>query len=186
MKHIIEEQVLVYEQKQLDKWKNGDKSLIPDFMEKHNEFYKQHNNHFGEIFVISKFHQRHGWKGFYPIALGTWEPDNRKYDSCRDRVRRLFPIEKLLEFREVRKELDFNRKGVGEPDVMLFDDNKNVLFLEVKKGRDTVKEEQFSCLAHIKSILKADVGIVYLREENQNYTPKRYELDLVNYCGEQI
>ena len=186
MKYIIEEQILFYEKDQSDKWSRGDKSLIPEFMEKHPEFYKQKTYHFGEIYVISQFHQKYGWKGFYPIALGRWEPDNRKYDSCRQMIHRLLPIEKLLKFRDLRKELDNNKKGSGEPDVMLYNDKKEVLFIEVKRGNDVMSDAQLTCLAHIKSILEAEVGVVYVCEAGKKYTPKKYELDLEDFSFKRL
>lgn len=76
--------------------------------------------------------------------------------------------------------------GIGEPDIMLFDSEGRTLFLEVKKGADKISEAQLTCLAQIKSVLGADVGIVYLREENQKYRPKRYELDLHHHCGRLV
>lgn len=185
LKQIIEEQILVFKQEQLDKWKAGDKSLIPDFIELHSDYKNQQAYHFGEIFVISTFHQLYGWKGFRFYALGTWEPNNQKYNRSRDMIANLFPAKKLSEFREARREQD-KVSGTGEPDVMLYNDNGQTLFLEVKKGSDRIFDAQLTCLTQIKSILGADVGIVYLRETNQRYTPKKYELDLVNHCGKLI
>ena len=185
MKHIIEEQVLVYEQEQFDRWKSGHKALIPDFIERHGDYHNQQSYHFGEIFVISTFHRLYGWNGFRFYALGTWEPNNPKYDRSRDFISKLFPAEKIRAFREARREQD-KISGSGEPDVMLYNDAGQTLFLEVKKGADRISDAQLTCLAQIKSILESDVGIVYLREANQKYKPKKYELDLINHCGRLI
>jgi hypothetical protein len=145
----------------------------------------QPSYHFGEIFVIDTFNRLYGWKGFRFYALGTWEPDNPKYANSREMIVRLFRPDKLAAFRAARREQD-SISGAGEPDVMLFDDTGKTLFLEVKKEKDEIYETQLTCLAQIKGILEADVGVIYLREENQNYTPKKYELDLVNHCGRVI
>jgi hypothetical protein len=185
MKHIIEEQILVYEQEQLNQWKSGDKSLIPHFIDLHSDYKNQQSYHFGEIFVISAFHRLQGWKGFRFYALGTWEPNNQKYDRSREMIAKLFPARKLAEFREARREQD-RTSGKGEPDVMLYNDNGQSLFLEVKKGSDKIFDAQLTCLAQIKSILGAEIGIIYVREESQKYTPKKYELDLLNHSGRAI
>lgn len=69
---------------------------------------------------------------------------------------------------------------------MLFDDDGNTLFLEVNKERDKISGAQLTCLAQISSVLGAEVGIVYLREENQKYNSKKYELDLMDHSGRLI
>jgi len=185
MKQIIEEQVLVYEQVQLDRWKAGDKSLIPNFIEMHGDYFNQHSYHFGEIFVITTFNRLYGWKGFRFYALGTWEPNNHKYEKSREMITKLFPTEKLVKFRDARREQD-KVSGTGEPDVMLYNDQGGTLFLEVKKGSDRISDAQLTCLAQIRSILDTEVGIIYLKEARQKYNPKRYELDLAKHCGKLL
>ena len=183
--YTIEEQVFVYRKEQLEQWKSGNKFLIPHFIESHKDYQTQPNYHFGEIFVIDTYNRLHGWKGFRFYALGNWELENIKYKLSREKISQLIPEERLSEFREVRKEED-EMSGVGEPDVMLYNDNGQILFLEVKKENDKISNDQLKCLAQIKSILKAEIGIVYLREENQKYSPQKYALDLNNYCGELL
>ena len=73
--------------------------------------------------------------------------------------------------------------GKGEPDLFLHHPDGRLLFLEVKKGRDRVSQEQLECLAQIHGILHADVGIVYLAEAGLHYRPKTYDLDLHGFSG---
>lgn len=184
-KIYIEEQIFVYRKEQLDQWKSGNKFLIPNFLELHQDYQAQPAYHFGEIFVIDTFNRLSGWKGFRFYALGTWEMDNPKYDQSRKIISEIFPDDKLNKFHKARHKED-SMSGIGEPDVMLYKDKGESLFLEVKKEKDRISKEQLTCLAQIKSILEADIGIIYLREENQKYSPKKYELDLINYCGKIV
>lgn len=177
MKVILPEQVFVYRDEQFTAWKRGERSLVPHFIERHPDYDNQPKYHFGEVFVIDTFNRLCGWKGFRFYALGLWELNNPKYAKSREVIARLFPKDKLAEFRLC------SPSGKGEPDVMLYHDDGRTLFLEVKKGIDRVSQEQLAKLACIKSILGADVGIVYLREESQNYKPKSYELDLDKRIG---
>lgn len=150
----IEEEVLEYEQHQLDQWKAGDKSLIPDFLDIYSDYQNQPSNHFGEIFVLDHYNKNYGWKGFRFYALGTWEPNNPKYDRSRKKIGELFSKEKMVRFWTSRVQED-KRSGKGEPDLMLYNDEGEVLFIEVKKESDKIFDEQLRCLAQIKAILNA-------------------------------
>jgi len=182
---FIEEEVLEYEQCQLDVWKSGDKSLIPDFLDNYSDYTNQPSNHFGEIFVLAHYNKFYGWKGFRFYALGAWELNNPKYDKSREKIGKLFSRKQMAQFLEARVR-ENKRVGKGEPDLMLYDDKSNVMFIEVKKESDTITAEQLRCLAQIKAILKADVKIVYLKEKTKSYTPKKYELDLVTLNGKRV
>lgn len=184
-KLLIEEEVLEYEQQQLDRWKSGDKSLIPDFLDIYSDYRNQPSNHFGEIFVLDYYYRHYGWKGFRFYALGTWEPNNSKYDKSRKKIGELFSREQMLRFWAAREKED-KISGKGEPDLMLYNHEGDVLFIEVKKESDKIFDEQLRCLAQIKAILGADVKIVYLKEKQKSYKSKKYELDLVNFNGNKV
>jgi hypothetical protein len=172
--------VIDFTTEQYDAWKKGDRSLLPPFIEHSPAYDNQRKYHFGEIFVIATYSRLYGWKGFHQYRLGLDEPDNPKYVKSREFIARRFPKGMLAEYQRL------NPSGIGEPDVMLYDDAGRFLFLEVKKDADKVKPEQFRALALIKSILDADVGIVYLRREGKSHTPKTYELDLESFSGSEL
>lgn len=178
--YLFNELVIDYTIEQLNAWKEGDKSLIPKWIEVPDEVYNQPNYHFGEYFVLRHF-SAHGWRGFVNYAIGEWEPDNRKYLRGRKKIEEKIDPSKLSKIRRLRKD-----DTGGEPDVFLYKDANEILFLEVKKESDKISEEQLICLAQIKGILEADVGAVYLKEKNKAYKPKTYELNIDNYIGRVV
>lgn len=164
----ITETVLAYEQRELDAWRDGDKSLVPGWLSIPDIVLNQPAYHFGEYFVLRHYSQR-GWKGFVHYAIGEWEPGIQRYDKGRAKVEELFAGVRLDKIREVRRGL-----SSGEPDLFLYNDVGEALFIEVKKQSDRIKPEQLQCLAQIRTILQARVGIVYLREVRSRHTPKVY------------
>ena len=65
-------------------------------------------------------------------------------------------------------------------------ENGPELFLEVKKEGDRVSAAQLECLAQIKSMLKAEIGIVYLVKHGHQHTPKTFELDFETFQGKAL
>jgi VRR-NUC domain len=140
--------------------------------------------HFGEYFVLEHYRQL-GWRGHRFYALGSWEPHNSKLAEGRKALASCFSQSALTQFRAVRESCG-RADGKGEPDLFLAREDGAALFLEVKKQHDRVSPEQLQCLAQIRAILKAGVGIVYLRLAGSPYRPKRYELDLSAMSGQQV
>jgi hypothetical protein len=180
MKFNFTESVLPYNPLLYDAWKEGQRDFLPQDYCMPDEVKNQPSMHFGEHYVWVHY-LKLGWHGFVWYAIGEWEPNNAKYDIGRQKVNELFNDGVLQEIRNLRK-------GIlsGEPDLFFFKDDGSTLFIEVKKGRDKPSDAQLTCLAQIKSILGADVGITYLVPEGKEYVPKVYELDLVNFNGRVI
>ncbi|MEH0676144.1 VRR-NUC domain-containing protein [Vibrio scophthalmi] len=171
MKHTIVETVFTYPKPLLKAWKDGEKSWIPQGISVPQDVFNQPNYHFGEYYALAQFAEL-GWKGSAFYALGDWEPNNSKYDEGRSLIAKYINPKRLAVFKALRKEL-----LAGEPDLFLYKDDGSVLFMEVKKESDRISEAQIECLSQIKSILGCEVGVVYLAEEERDYTPKRYEID---------
>ncbi len=188
MIHSFTETVLTYKQSELEAWVNGDRTILPEFVPWDEMFENQPRNHFGEIYTLSHYSRIYDWKGIYAkYAIGLWEMNNAKLFAGRSKIEAMFSPHQLRKFRvEFVELIDTMNKGKGEPDLFLFKDNGETLFLEIKKQKDTVKQAQLDCLALIRSALKSEVGIVYLKEENQSYFPKTYHLDLVKYKGWEV
>jgi len=163
----ITELVLTYTQNELDSWKKGDKSLVPDWVDISDVIYNQPNYHFGEYYVLRYFGNT-GWRGFVDYGIGTWEPENHRYDKGRKKIEDIFSFSKLSKIRRIREGL-----SSGEPDVFLYRNSGETLFLEVKKENDRISQEQLVCLAQIKGILESEVGVVYLKEASK-YTSQKY------------
>ena len=174
------ERVISYPIEELKAWKKGDKFQIPKWTEVPDEVYSQPHYHFGEYFVLRHFSAL-GWRGFVNYAIGEWEPGNKKYLKGRKKIEEKIDPLKLSKIRRLRKGING-----GEPDVFLYKNANEILFLEVKKESDKISEGQLKCLAQIYGILEADIGVVYLREETKSYRPKTYELDLENYKGRVV
>lgn len=174
MKLVLKETVLTYPNVLLDAWKEGDKSWIPDSLFVPNDVYNQPNYHFGEYYALAKYLEL-GWLGTAFYALGDWELNNDKYTQGRAMVVKHIDSIRLAMFKSLRQGLTS-----GEPDLFLYKDDGSVLFVEVKKQTDRISKSQLICMEQIKSILACDVAVVYLAEENQEYKPKSYELNVVS------
>ena len=177
---VVPEIVLPYPPALYEAWKAGDKSLIPGWVDVPAIVSNQPSYHFGEYFVLRHYADL-GWRGYVHFAIGTWEPSIEKYRSGREKVEDVFGPERLGRIRAVSSEV---RDGKGEPDVFLYKDTGETLFLEVKKGSDRVAPAQLECLAQIHAVLGADVGVVYLREEGRVRRPKSYALPVEKYLVE--
>lgn len=183
MLHVVEESILEYQTSDLVDWKAGRrarwlKGVVPAHVE------NQPNFHFGEYFVLAHYALR-GWQGHRFYALGNWEPKNPKLKEGRAALVSAFEPSRLEEFRRVR-ELCGRADGKGEPDLFLSHPDRGPLFLEVKKEHDRISLEQLECLAQIRGILQAGIGVVYLVESGVPYRPKRYELDVRPYAGNNV
>ena len=175
MKYEFTESVLPYNPTLYDAWKKGGRDFLPKNYQIPDEVVNQPNFHFGEHYVWAHY-LKLGWQGFIWYAIGQWEPNNTKYDLGRGKVNELFNDKDLEEIRDLRK-------GIlsGEPDLFFYKDDGSTLFIEVKKGNDKPSDAQLTCMAQIKSILGAEVGITYLVPEGIEHVPKTYELDLVKF-----
>jgi hypothetical protein len=184
MKYSLIETVIEYNPVDLESWKHGDKEkwlqgrIVP------NDVNNQPNYHFGEFFVLNYFEKAH-WQGYVYYALGNFELNNEKYFLGRKKIAELFPQEQLEIFRTIRSQSK-NIEGKGEPDLFLYMEGGPKLFLEVKKDGDRMSYSQLECLAQIRGILEADIGIVHLVRFGRQYQPKMYELDLVTFQTRRI
>ncbi|BCT69431.1 hypothetical protein NNRS527_03054 [Nitrosospira sp. NRS527] len=182
MKIRITETVIKYREEDLTAWKNiEEKMKLLEGYSPPQDVFNQPTYHFGEYFVLNYF-KKAQWSGYRFYALGEWEPNNPKVLEGREKIKEMFTIQKLEEFRRQRV-LSGHAAGQGEPDLFLYMESGPTLFLEVKKGGDRVSPAQLTCLAQIKAILEADVGIVYLAKYGQKYKPKTYELNLETFEG---
>ena len=180
----IEEIVLVYDQRQLEDWKGGDKSLVPDYLKELKvwlSIVNQPQRFFGGIFVLDHYHRTAGWKGFPSYTLGPEFPHAERKMPGRSKVEEIIPAKRLARFRALRTTWADRRFGSGKPDLFLYTDDKRYKFVEVKKEGDTLKSPQLRCIAQILATLECEVDIVYLREPSRSHTPKVYCFDLAPF-----
>lgn len=174
MRHEFKEVVLTYKDSEYARWKVGDKWLIPPFAECYPIVKNQPGYHFGEYFTFDHFYRTEGWKGFRFFVLNcVGDYEYPRYGPGGRQIELMVGKRKLEEFR-----IACARMYAGEPDLFLYKDAGDMLFIETKKGTDRVNETQLRCLAHIRSILGAHAEVVYLREENQRYAPKTYWVEI--------
>jgi hypothetical protein len=184
MLYKLTETIIEYNPADLEAWKRGEKDKWIGDREVPNDVYNQPGYHFGEYYVLNQF-EKEGWHGYVFYAIGKFEPNNEKYREGREKVEELFPKDRLEAFRTIRSK-STHAEAKGEPDLFLYMDNGPKLFLEVKKDTDRVFDAQLECLAQIRGILGAEIGIVHLVKYGTQYTPKAFELDLVTYRGKSI
>jgi hypothetical protein len=179
----LSERVLTYTNDQFNAWRNGDKSLIPDFVEDRSMIFNQPKYHFGEIFVLRYYYEAEGWLGFISYALGMQFPHSRNRAKGRAKVKEIIPAAKLDRLRRMRSHGQEARHGTGEPDLFLYRNTGEYKFVEVKKQTDRINLTQLKCMAQIVATLECAVEIVYLCEAGHRHTPKCYYLDLETFEG---
>jgi hypothetical protein len=181
----IQEQILQFQNSQLVAWKAQDKSLIPAYLNVEElPFIRTQNVYsFGEIFVLRHYYENGGWKGVLNYSLGSHRSRSPIRRHGKEMVDKLVPTEKLENYRRLRGTKQETNRGAGEPDLFLYRDTGEYMFIEVKKGKDRIRPIQLKCMAIIKRTIDCPVGIVYLQEEHQVYKPKTYVLDLDLFEG---
>lgn len=183
MTYEFTEIVLSYKAADLQRWRDGDKFLVPAFHEIHDIVKNQPSYHFGEFFAMNHFHQTQGWKGyrFYALCV-TADLNHPRYAPGGRKLRDLIPTDRIEHFRQARAEDARESKfAKGEPDLFLYrDDTREVMFLETKMKADKPDKEhyQLRCLAQIRATLGCKAEIVYLREEGRQYAPKTHRIEL--------
>lgn len=121
MLHVFDEIVLTYGPDQLAAWKNGDKSLMPAFVEKRDIVTNQPSYWFGEAFVLHHFHRTEEWLGFPDYMLmPEVEPTIARHYRGRTMLEQVAPPLKLRALREERRRSVDGRRGYGEPDLFLY------------------------------------------------------------------
>lgn len=180
----IQEKVIFYNRSQLLAWRKGDKSLILDFLERHAVLQNQQAYHFGEYFALRYYHELDGWLGFNFYALGSQYPNSKKCEAGRRKVEEIIPAKKLSRFRSLRTE-DVLKAGAGEPDLFLYKNSGEYMFVEVKKQTDRIRPEQLKCMAQLRVVLECPVEIVYLCADGRFHKPKTYILDLESFTGQR-
>jgi hypothetical protein len=181
MLHTFDEMVLTYDANQLTAWKNGDKSLMPHFVEKRAIVANQPAYHFGEAFVLDYFHRAEGWLGFADYMLmPEVEPGIARHYRGRTMLERVAPAPRLRALRDERRRSLDGRRGYGEPDLFLYKPSGEMMFVEVKKQSDTVKDNQLVCLAQIREFLGCPAHVVYLQNSTKpRRVLTRYSVRLV-------
>jgi len=183
MRYVIDEVTLEYDPSDYEAWASGvkEKWLAG---EPPGHVLNQPRYHFGEYFVLSHYSSS-GWQGHRFYALGEWEPKSSKLSAGRAALSNSFDTAQLQAFRSQRV-LSGRADGKGEPDLFLRKQDGSALFLEVKKDRDEVTEEQLQCLAQIRAVLNAQVGVVRIIPIGAKSHSRRYELDLVAHTGQRV
>jgi hypothetical protein len=176
----VTERVLVYRQDELDAWKAGDRSMVPDFYPAGLLSRNQLAYGFAEMLTLRHYHDEAGWLGFLQYDLAASYPCQRRRLLGRRKVREIIPQDLLQQLRALQHH---PRGSPGQPDLFLYRDVGDFMFVEVKKGTDTLREPQYRSIAQIMAVLGCPVDIVYAREERQRRRPKRYAFDLEAYGG---
>ena len=179
MLYKLTETIIEYNSDDLEAWKNGDKHKLLDGHKVPPEVYNQPIYHFGEYFVLNYF-EKARWQGF--VFYSFSETNQKKLREGYKKIVELFLENRLADFRMVRSHSKSSAYK-GEPDLFLFMDGGPQLFLEVKKERDRVSSAQLECLAQIRGILNAEIGIVYLVKHSYQHLAKTYTLDLETFQG---
>lgn len=181
----ITECVLSYGEDQLEAWVRGDKSIAPPFFVIPPIVRNQPRYHFAETLVLRHYYDTDQWEGFTSYALGSQYPRSQRRVAGRRKAEEIIPPDRLQRLRELRSDSDVVQGGRGEPDVFLYRHDRQFKFVEVKKGSDRLRPAQLTCIAQILDVFGCEVDIVYVREQRQVYSPKKYRFDLAHHTGER-
>jgi hypothetical protein len=182
MGYKLTETVIEYHPADLVTWKKNEKDKLLGNRKVPQEVYNQPEYHFGEYFVLTYF-EKALWHGYCFYSFST--PCLEKFQEGQNKITELFPDDLLEAFLVARKQ-SRHSEGKGQPDLFLYMENGPKLFLEVKKDGDRISDAQLECLAKIRGILHAEVGIVHLVQFGHQHTPKTFDLDLVTYQCRQV
>jgi len=183
MLYKLTEIIIEYHPDDLEAWKNDKKDKWLEGRKVPPEVYHQTRYHFGEYFVMNYF-EKARWHGYCFYSFS--ESSLAKLQEGQNKIAELFPSDRLIAFRDARSRSKYSA-GKGEPDLFLYMINGPKLFLEVKKESDRVSAAQLECLAQIRGILMAEIGIVYLVKHGHQHTPKTFELDLITFqCPQAV
>jgi hypothetical protein len=119
MLYTFTETVLIYDAALLTQWEGGDKSLLPNFVERRRSHGTQQEYHFPEAFALRHFHDTDGWKGFDDYVLMT-ETEPTKHLAGRRMLERVVPTVALRKLRLARSKSIDGQRGAGEPDLFLY------------------------------------------------------------------
>lgn len=182
----IPETVLTYTKREFDAWIEGDKSLIPPFVDVPSAVLNQPHYHFFEAFTLRHYHERFGWNGFWMYALGPQYPGSKARAVNRSKVEEIIPAVDLERFRRLQVAHPLIKSGAGEPDLFLFKEDGTFMFIEVKKRSDRLRKQQMACIALVKAVFGCPIDIVYVREERETYRAKSHLFDLAPFLTASV
>jgi hypothetical protein len=161
MKSIeIEKIVIPIQQELLLRWKNRDPLIVPEYVLNTEGNGVANSYGFGE-WVAENYFRR---KGYYVIndEFDLYSKTS-KYKVYNDIITNIVGKEKMLEFQRVIRQL--YKTGYKSENVDLFVFNTNsFFFVEVKKGKDVLREPQVRFMYLAKEILNAECKLVFLSE----------------------
>lgn len=177
MLHTFREKSLLFPLDALDAWCGGDKSLLPPSAERIPMHMSQQGYHFSEAFTLRYYHETGGWKGFdHLVLMPHVEPT--LHLAKRRLIERVVPAIPLRKFRAARLKTVDGERGGGEPDLFLYKDSGEFMFVETKRD-DPIKTSQLVCLAQLHHFLGCPVEIVRLQlDAKKPRAPKTYVVEL--------
>jgi len=178
---ILDVQYLQYLSSDLDNWKNGDYSFIPDNVTDLDRIMVQkkagerNNRYFGECIVLKKYSDQfikarytHSFHWLYNDSWFDGNPKGQLQQEFNFDLEDVFPATKLriaqLKAREYIKKYGIKPSS---PDVWLIAEYPNSWFIEVKRLNEKCKEGQLEGLAIITKYLNCKVSICRLYSENE-------------------
>ena len=178
---VLDVQYLQYLSSDLDKWKNGDYSFIPDNVTDldrkmvQQKAGERNNRYFGECIVLKKYSDQfikarytHSFHWLYNDSWFDGNPKGQLQQEFNFDLEDFFPATKLriaqLKAREYIKKYGIKPSS---PDVWLITEHPNSWFIEVKKLNEEHRKGQLHGLAIIAKYLKCKVSVFRLYSETE-------------------
>jgi hypothetical protein len=177
--HHFREIVLPYKPEAREAWTAGDTRLIPPGHPVPRDIANQRKNHFPEFYVLDHYRRTEGWSGYrWYVLCVVRDHGTEKYGPGGVALERVIPPVKLAALRRARSSDELERdNGKGEPDLFLYRDNGEFMFIETKMG-DAVDPAQLKCLAQIRSILECAAEIVRIVPEGEKVRERVYSIEI--------
>lgn len=175
MIHTIKETVLNYPHALRDSWNKGKMDWLSSDLFVPADVHDNPSLYFSKYYTLVQYGEK-GWLGTAFYALGNWELENPTYHSGRVLIAQYIDPIKLSLFKGLRTGL-----VSGEPELFLYKPDGSLLFVVVKQANEQLTDAQLICLSNIKSVLECDVEVVSLTEKGHRYTPKSYDIKVIQF-----
>lgn len=174
----IETLTIPYKAELLDRWKEKNNDVVPSFMLDWEGPGVSNGYGFGEWMAEKHFRDL----GYY-IFNDTFDLISKKskYEQYNKMIKALIGPSKFSAFSKIIKSNSLAGYNIENPDLFVFNEKEN-FFVEVKKGRDKLREPQIRFIYLAKKILDTESKMVYLYDKSDEIKVENiiYEFEIKN------
>lgn len=158
----IEILTIPYKVEVLDRWKERNNDIVPSFMLDWRGPGVSNGYGFGEWMAEKHFRDQ----GYY-VFNDTFDLISRKskYEQYNKMIKAIIDSNKFSRFEKLITSNSFAGYNIENPDLFIFN-GKDKFFVEVKKGRDRLREPQIRFMYLAKEVLDIESKVIYLCDKS--------------------